>query len=215
MNGEELVQAVSSALQDPSYESEDILNRINQGLIFLATQRPLPQLQVSSVVSSVPGQDYVPMPDDFYNRLFAAYNQTKKIECVICYTRKTLDGIYAGINSEEGDIQYVVDEGGFLYYKLVPVQSQDIKLTYYTKPAKIEEYDDSIPYCIPKGLHHQTLVMYALWDIFTEIEDGLEGQKINTNYYGNQFATGLEMLKIYCPDPSKPRRYYPRKAKTF
>jgi hypothetical protein len=119
--------------------------------------------------------------------------------------------------TEQGDIEAVALEGTVLHYRRLPIDPQDLDLTYYAKPEPLTASESSKPICIPEPLHYQLLVNLVLWDLYSEIEDGIEGQKVNTEYHAGQFATAMQTLmsEAYYPDASQPRRYFPRRIKTF
>lgn len=215
MNAIDLLETIDRKLQDPSYGPEIVLSSLNRGLLFIARQRPLPALQVDGEVQTVQDSDKVAMPPDFHAHLIFAHNKTKERHCRICYNRRTLRSLYEPELQKNGDALDVTDEGGFLYYRRVPVNPQTLKLTFYTHPELLEEAEESVPSCIPESLHQFLLVNYVLWDLFEEIEDGMEGRKVNTEYYAGQFSTGLQMLRETCPDPSVPKRYFSRRVQTF
>lgn len=47
----------------------------------------------------------------------------------------------------------------------------------------------------PSNLHDALFVSYAAWQIYSIIEDGVDGAKVNTNYWQSQYARALKKLQ--------------------
>lgn len=216
MNTQEILDQIERKLQDSSYARDtELLPALNNALLMVAFQHPLPALQVTETVDSVLEQDFVSMPSDYHTRLLFVQNKTTERNCRICYTRQTLRRMYEPELQEKGDIEDVALEGRTLYYRRIPETVQTLQLTYYTQPDALTDATDSTPDCLPESLHFQILGNYVLYQLFSEIEDGMEGQKINTEFYMSQYMTGMQMLNTYWPDVSRPRRYFSRRIKTY
>jgi len=214
MTTPEILALIARKLQDPSYTDSMLLQELNYGLRNLAYKIPLPSLITSAVVDTVLDQDYVSMPADYQTRLVFVSNTSLNSEtkCELCYNRQTIRNMNA--LDAVGDVQFVAEEGGLLFYMEIPAESQSLKLTYYALPTVLTDEDTSSPDCVPAA-HHMLLVNYVVSQIFAEIEDGIEGQKVNTTFYLNKYLLELEVLENEMPDPSLPRRYYPRMISTF
>lgn len=217
MNTVELLDKIQNILQEDeeSYSRESLLTILNESLVFIAAEQALPDLQKTTTITSEDGQSMVAMPSDFQTRLLMVFNVTAGKNCRTCYNRQTLQRMYSREQSQLGDIEDVALEGDVLHYRKLPEIPQDLEVTYYAFPEILEEDEASEPSCIPRALHQRLLVSYVLWDIFSEIEDGIGEQKMNTQYYAEQFSAGFKMLQNAFPHVSEPRRYFPRKAKTF
>jgi len=56
--------------------------------------------------------------------------------------------------------------------------------------------DADVPDVVPVQLHQPLLVGWVCAHIFNQIEDGIEGQKVNTAMWNSQFQQGLVDLDI-------------------
>jgi hypothetical protein len=84
---------------------------------------------------------------------------------------------YYPLLDEEGSILGVALEGKTLYYQ--PMADDTIFLVFYTNPPLLTT-DRSIPDWIPDHLHRKLLVHGTAYIIYDQIEDGVEGEKVNT-----------------------------------
>jgi hypothetical protein len=74
-----------------------------------------------------------------------------------------------------------------------------LTIGYYKKPEEILDSDGSYPDGATGCQHFEECIRsYALWKLYQGIEDGMEGQKVNTGYYKNEFYENLEELKDFC-----------------
>jgi len=217
MNTQDLLDKIEKKVQDGAgfNRSTDLLPLLNEGLLFTARQRPLPELRAKDSVVALVGQDQVALPDNYHTHLFEVYNVDQKQPCRLCYSLNTLNRMYE--KDSKGKVEAVATEGdSVLHHRRIPEEeTEELRLTYYKKPTALTDSGDSIPTCIPSALRRQILVNYVLWQVFEDIEDGIEGQKINTQYYASEYSAGVMMLEKFLPDVSRPRHYYPRKARTF
>ncbi len=216
MNTSDLLDVIEKKVQDSSFDrEEDFLRLLNDGLLFLAQTYRLPALQATDTVDTEADINYVEMPVDYFSNLYHVYNDTMKCPVRLCYTRQTLHRMFVNDFQAQGKVEAVCCEGRILHYRRVPKDPETLTLEYYTVPDILEDSEASVPDCIPEGLHSQLLLNFVLWKVFDSIEDGVEGQKINTQYYQQEFAGGIALLQVAIPDTAKPRLYFPRKARFF
>jgi hypothetical protein len=52
----------------------------------------------------------------------------------------------------------------------------------------------NVPSCIPEQFQHDLLVNYACKEIFDEIEDGIDGQKLQTANFAGKYQAALNAL---------------------
>lgn len=216
MNTAAMLDAIERNIQDPSYSRDEVLlPMLNEALSFVAYQHPLSVLQESAIVETEVDTDQVEMPEDYHSFLFQAYNQTAAIPCRVCYTRKTLDRMYSEDVNANGRVESVLVEKNMLFYRRIPTTPETLKLDYYGHPPLLTDSEDSSPECLPHALHKRLLVHQVLSNVWSELEDGIDSKKNNTDFHYNLYNEGLAMLKTYMPDVARPRHYYPRKARFF
>ena len=218
MNTQSLLDMIQKKMQDDAgfNRSTHLLPLLNEGLLFTARQRPLPELRTEETITTVEDQNQVDLPENYHTHLFAVYNEDKKKPCRLCYNLNTLNRMYGNDANTQGAVEAVATEGdAIIHYRRIPDDPEDLRLTFYEKPPLLVDSEESIPKCLPFALRRQILVNYVLWQVFESIEDGVEGQKIGTQYHASEYAAGVMMLEKFLPDVSRPRYYFPRKARTF
>lgn len=56
--------------------------------------------------------------------------------------------------------------------------------------------DSHVPLAIPENLQRKLLCSYACAELFEDIEDGIEGPKVNTDKHRGKYNTTLAELEI-------------------
>jgi hypothetical protein len=195
MNYSELQRELKAIIMD---QSPKILlmvpDLINEAVQNIAEEVKFPELkQVSSVTTSI-STYYVNMPATFSSRLKYAGNSDGE------YT--VLDG---GVEelirlfptlAETGDIQYVTLEGNILYYQPIPTVAETITCIGYHVPATLVN-DTDTPSFIPEWLHRESIVNTAAILAYNSIEDGVEGDKVNTKVFMGLAEVGLNKVRAY------------------
>jgi hypothetical protein len=195
MNYSELQRELKAIIMD---QSPKILlmvpDLINEAVQNIAEEVKFPELkQVSSVTTSI-STYYVNMPATFSSRLKYAGNSDGE------YT--VLDG---GVEelirlfptlAETGDIQYVTLEGNILYYQPIPTVAETITCIGYHVPATLVN-DTDTPSFIPEWLHREAIVNAAAVSAYNSIEDGVEGDKVNTKVFMGLAEVGLNKIRAY------------------
>jgi hypothetical protein len=107
------------------------------------------------------------------------------------------------VPDQTGQVMGVAIRGSYLYYQNIPDDDdydlETLKLYYYSHPGKFEDENDQ-PTELHAALAEDLLAAWCNWKIFNQIEDGLEGQQINTSYHKADFAEQLAQLKrMYRP----------------
>lgn len=178
MNLKQMRDEVSLIIQDDSYTAPTIDGYINQALLHACDLVAVPQLKVIDNVSTVVGQRYVNLSSvlgNFSGRL----SLVKRIGAEVAIYPDLENFIQAHPESSDGHVSAVCLEGSILWYHAVPDEAEDLLLVYYKNPA-IMVTDNDTTDAIPQSLHKKLLVHGACYMIFDQIEDGMEGQKVNT-----------------------------------
>jgi len=196
---EEMRANIRLALQDASFTDEQIDAKINQGLIDATWHTLLPELESSGEVTTSPTAHEVDIPVlwDFQRNLYHADVADKgdiKVFTQIGLLKKRAPEIDSEVTP--GDIEYLTTRNGKVVYYPAPTAATVVKCNFYINPIPLVK-DADIPTCLPIPLHNDILESYALWKFFAIIEDGIEGYKVNTNYYKKEYQEALERIDDY------------------
>lgn len=202
MNTTELVTRVKEVVKDGSFSDSDILGHLNKCLQDVAYEHCLPGLDETDELSLAVGDDSVALPDDFSHDLWHVEPLTKTKRINIHASLKSLQRIYDDSDTG-GTITDAAQDGVKLHVRPIPTRAQDVRVHYYRAPEPLvladPEATPSIPANAPEGipahLHDPLLVSYAAWQIYSIIEDGVDGAKVNTNYWQAQYFGALKKLQ--------------------
>jgi hypothetical protein len=189
----EMQTELLAILQDAGTVAVGVPDRINEAVQGIAEDVKFPELrQVSSVVTSI-STYYVNMPTGFSSRL--KYCGDSDGEYKILDTLEDLIRLYPALD-ETGDIAYVACEGGILYYQPIPTVAKTLTCVGYHVPALLVD-DGDTPSFIPSYLHREAIVNAAAVGAYSIIEDGMEGDKINTKVFAALAENGLNKVRAY------------------
>jgi hypothetical protein len=207
----ELIDEIEEITNTSCHDRAKILKQLNKSLRFVASVEDLylPDLLVyKRSINSFGGRGYCALPSDFHKKIVSVRinNLPVKVHDSVASLRKA----YEGILDDSGEILGVAAQGQKLFYQQVPVDQINIYLSYYRRPEELSDASGSFPEGIT-GVEQfdECLTAHASWKIYSKIEDGMEGQKVNTMYYKNEFYENLESLRNFCtrdagPDATEP-----------
>jgi len=197
MNLAELIAAVEDVIQDTEYTETVITSLINEAVLKIATgdiiagkyqlSPPLPELYKSDDVLTVLSTGYLSLPADYNRNVFMVVDSDNEPVFIEESFKKFM---IAAAGEYEGGVVKCAINGSKLYYMDTPAAAATLTLHYYTAPDTLTAAGD-IPSSIPIVLHRKLIVGYVCREIFNKIEDGIEGKKVNTVYYANEYAGGL------------------------
>lgn len=203
---EELRDLVKSIIQDTSFTDDDVDQYLNDGVAEIAAGMdsafgdflipPLPELFTIGTVTTDVSEAYVAMPATFDRALvFAADGSGIEVDISNSWIE------FAESNpllDRSGTIYEVIEQGGSLYYQGIPTAAETVTLHFYRLPVAMS-LDASTPDGIPLAMQKKLLVSYACKEIFSLIEDGIEGQQINTAKHTALFTRALKTLEMSIP----------------
>ena len=194
MTYKEMQDEVLSLLMDQSsLILTGVPNYINTAIQQIAEDVRFPELrQVSSVTTSTTTY-YVNMPTGFSSRL--TYAGDSDGQYTILNTLEELIELYPALD-ETGDIQYVHCSGSILYYQPIPTVAATVTCIGYHIPALLVS-DSDTPSFIPEFLQRETIVNRAAAIGYSFVEDGTEGNKVNTSLFTQLYLNGLNKLREY------------------
>lgn len=203
MNKADLVSAVSEVVQDTSWTSAKILAILNRGLLEIAGGGnrnwglplcgPLPDLLTSGTIATDTNNNVslTSLTTAYHRDLFRVTDASGNKIKIYQSFMKFMDD-YQGL-TKNGTVEAVALKGNTLYYQGVPSAAQTLTLWYYMTPTPLTT-EASTPSCLPDWLHYRLLVNYAAMEIFSKIEDGIDGAKVNTAYHTNEYQLALTDL---------------------
>ena len=216
----EIFTRIETGIQDPSFTREkDILPLVNGFVSEMSQLFRLPWLQEESSVgiAADPAVNYISLPSDYDRELYLVHNNTTSRDCSIRSNVKTLERMYRGWKPNGGITDVAVGKGNReLWFRPLPTQAQDLTLLYYRKPIVIEDvFDGDVELDgIPEHLS-KFAVDYVLWQLFTLVEDGIEGRPMNTEKYFSRYQLALAEFQEYCKKSPKQIPAIVRTARFF
>lgn len=211
MNVIQLSEEISRIIQDDSY-CASILSFLNQGLWEISGKVlpdgrtiKLPALDSTDTVETDTDDYKVALPTDYHHSLYwvgseeqgGRIGKIKDYESFRTFLRTWPDPAL----DAEGNITSVVVRNGYLYYQ--PRAVDTLTLHYSGQPTELEDITDT-PECLPTHLHRPILVNYVCWKIFDEIEDGIDGAKVNATKYERLYNQALLELADFIGSDSEP-----------
>ena len=191
MNLEELTDEVEITLQDTSFNAK-LVGWVNDAVDKIIDEANVPGFKSIITVDTVLSKAYANLPSDCSGRILYAGNSSKELEGGVVSLEELLE-IYPGF-ADAGDVVHIAIEGSLMYYQYIPAVAQTITLLHRRKPTRMI-LDDDEPEGIPEHLHREVIVPKAAEIGFSLIEDGIEGEKVNTISQGITYRKGLYAVR--------------------
>lgn len=195
MNFAELKQEVSNIINDDSYE-DSIANWVNEAFLQASGEVNLPDLKRIAVISTTEDLSYAQLcglSDGFSGRLVKLFDQTIDVY-------GNVESMFTEVQNqsreynENGAVEMVALEGMTLWYFPIPKPAQQLMAILFSNPKKLVDGSD-IPVGFPEIVHRNIGVHGACMLYFETIEDGIEGDKVNTKYHLEMYQLGIQQLK--------------------
>ena len=182
--GGDLATIVLDIVQDPSLEEDDVLDLFNQCVGKVTQRFVLPILDTTGTITTVTTDWRVSAPVNFQRNLHAAFDDTGR-PLTIYNNFGSLSLDYNGSLSTAGvRVDGVAASGKHIAYAPIPVAAQQLTLRYQRIPDTIADSTtiELFP-AVAVGDQDDLLINYACWKLFSKIEQGMEGAKVDTSYY--------------------------------
>lgn len=191
MKAKEIIAECAANLQDSSFSPADLLAYINSCCGQLASVYSIPDLLFTKDIVVPASTPVFAAPGDFLRSIFHASNVTikDKIEVVEEFSYFVEKFPLFDLT---GDVTHISWFGNSFYVQGAPVAEQTIRVMYYGSPKTLVE--SSEPTFIPRHLHKDIFVNFVLAEAWNEIEDGIDGTKVNANKFASRFQ--LACLKL-------------------
>ncbi len=162
---------------------------------------PLPHLYTTDDVATVTGAAIVALPDDFQRDVIAVFSAAQQREVRLLNSHIRFIRRYPSLLTP-GAVEAVSVKGGNLYYQGIPAAPDTLYVHYHRKPTPMAD-DDDTPDGIPEHLQRSLIVHRVAWRVFDQIEDGIEGQKVNTIYHQRRFYEAMDDLTAVIGDDGR------------
>lgn len=180
MNRLQIREEVENIIQDDSFNDDTLNEYIDQAILYAGANADIPELKRISTVDTILGQAYASLSDlagGFSGKLQRVKNADGDNITIFPDLALLMDE-YSTME-EEGEVEAVALEGSVLWYQYIPAVIETLTCLYYRNPTLLSD-DDGSPSDFPEHLHRQIFVNGVAWIVFDLIEDGIEGEKVNT-----------------------------------
>ena len=200
---QQLCDKVLRKIDDGSYSWQEVVDEFNRCLEHIAGKFDLYDLEHTQDVATDAGINRIAMPANYMKKLMMCRSITHNRPIAIKNTVTNLFRAYSVLD-QSGSVREVAVKGRELYYQRVPGSAETLRLVFYRYPTRLYKREDK-PSCLPPHLIEPLLVNYACKEIFSEIEDGIEGSQVNTDRYTKKFVEAeLELQTFLGPERREP-----------
>lgn len=209
MKAVDLLTELADIVDDPGLSTTTLLLRLNDAQMAIAEDVFLPGLAggVDTVVATSAGMS-ANVPATYHKRIYLAKNVTTGGAVAlfdnIGLLARHIQGIPADDN--EGDVSALTVHNGKILYQNVPTSDQIISLMFYRLPVAMTAASTSYPdgmagaRSAAKEAFDRAILNHAAWKCFERIEQGLDGRKVDTDHYENEFKRAMLEVKSACRD---------------
>ena len=194
-------------VDDEYYTTTIIKARINESVLRIATgvmlpnqtalSPPLPDLYTTDTIDTTLSSVITDLPSDFNRDLIQVLNASGDIIPIKPSMKRFLQDYY---EQSAGDVYVCCVYGKRLMYRDIPAVAETLTVHYYQTPDTLVA-DADTPSEIPAHLHRKLIVGHTLMEIYRELELGMAGAKVDTEYYTRIFNEGLiELSEMFPPD---------------
>ncbi len=203
MNLYQMQERVRAIVDDDTLVETWGLDLFNQGLGEVASVVNLPALDTWNTLTVAALASNAALPDGFMRELHTVRDNARPdVPIKIVSSLKALTDEYGVLGDETGPIEACCEEGGTLYYAPWTQEEAELTVGYYREPTVLAEPTD-VPSDIPSAFHASILVNYVAWKLYEMLEDGMSGEAVMSQRYGNNFQQALAMLAERYKDTSR------------
>lgn len=189
-----LADRVLGVVKDSSFDETSVVELLNDCAGAVSRRFIIPSLDAASTVTALSTGSSIPLPANFQRNLYFCDDGTSFNDIQVCNSKDQLSRYYdPGLTKQATLIRGVAAVRPLLYYAPIPIADTVLTIRYQQKPSAITlstELDDHI---LPYGFT-DIWENYVLWKLFSKIEQGMEGQKVDTSYYMNLFVGYMDEL---------------------
>ena len=195
--GLELAEIVLGIVQDDSYDENDALYQFNQCAAFISGQYVLPSLDHQGTVTTSTETWSVSAPATFQRNLYEALDSAGRPIGILDSRKQMLAYCDGKITTTGGRIERLAVVGNSILYWPINTTAEELTLFYQRRPTAITLAGevDLLPGAFSDN--DQVFINFACWKLYEKIEQGLEGQKVDTNHHLATFTGLLGNLGLY------------------
>lgn len=190
----EMVLEVQNIIQDSTFDTS-IEGYINEAFLQASGRVNIPDLKRVGLAETVEGQMFTPLygiDGGFSGRLskvldtsISRFNSIEDLLDTVMTESRDI--------TEVGPVEYVALEGRTLWYFPTPEVAQTIQCILFNNPT-VMEFEDESPNEFPEICHRNIGIHGACFLAFQIIEDGIDGDKVNTNHHFTMYEKGIVQL---------------------
>jgi hypothetical protein len=205
VNLEQILEAVYSITRESDRSTAEVTTYVNRALKDAAFQVQMPELKTIDVVTVSASVAYVSLTGltGGFGGTLRRVNNSTGIAMTMYPTLELLMDAYPTM-AEVGDVESVTLEGSTLWYQKIPAIAEVLTVLYYKNPPELSALSDE-PSFFPSQVHYKLAVNGAAYLILDEVEEGLDGDKTNTNAQYGHYMRGVTSLKNWL---ERTKRHY-------
>lgn len=186
MNLEQMRKEVENIVDDPSFDSETIDGYINECIGMAAAEVNLPTLKGVGIITTNSSYSIsiAEIAGSNFNGILRKAIRADGFELTIHASIERLMEVYPMLDRVGSPTDCAL-EGTTLWYQGVPDDPMQLSLVFYKYPSLLSKNSDE-PTDFPSHVHRKLFVNGTAWRMFDQIEDGLEGPKVNTAVHFSQ-----------------------------
>jgi hypothetical protein len=210
MNAETLIATLGGMVQEPSLDAEGLLAKLNAAQLAVAEEDGifLPALAdgIASITAEA-GEMFADLPLTYHKRFYLAKNTTTNGSVIVFDNIGMMAQSLGDIPSIslQGDVYAITVHAGRVLFQRTPTANQTISTMFYRLPVPMTESNKSFPdgllgsrSSLVEDAFDRALLHHAAWRIFSGVEQGLEGRKVDTEYHFGEFRRAIADLASVC-----------------
>jgi len=200
-----LIQRIGLKINRIDMDRDFILAVLNQCNADIASRIDFKELATVDTITFTAGENTISLPSDFHKNLDFGRNTTTNRSITVLDSRRIIDRQMDRID-RTGNVILVALDYPNIYFQYSPSANQAGTIYYHRLPTDLT-LDGIFPAYIPAGLTFRIFYNYTIGEMYDVIEDGVEGEKVNTMYHRDQYDKAAAELALFIgPDPDLPRR---------
>ena len=206
MTLQEIIDEIYLLVKDDSFFTPEageefpsaLVRRVNE-VIASACAQPgveIPSLKKMGQFTTLVGEGQAvidDLPYNFAGKILAVGDPSKGIKIY-----SALEDLYNDFYpmTEEGEVEGVYLAGNVVWYQKIPAEPTDVLCILQDEPERISLGTNPIP-VIPEFLQRQIVAHGVAAMLYDFIEDGVDGNKNNTNNSKGEFLRGIQLWKEF------------------